>query len=157
MRFGVLGAVEVHRDDVPVDLGVPKQRALLAALALAPGKTVSATALVDLLWGDAAPPGALGTLQTYVAGLRRALEPGREARATDGVLATAGNGYALRVAPDAVDAVAFERAVAAARVALGTAAARPPLPRPAAGPRPGALRAGRRPRAVAGRPLSRAR
>lgn len=122
MRFGVLGAVEVHRDDTPVDVGVPKQRALLAALALAPGKTVSAAALVDLLWGDAAPPGALGTLQTYVAGLRRALEPDREARATDGVLATTGNGYALRISPDAVDAVAFERAVATARVALGTAA-----------------------------------
>ena len=122
MRFGVLGAIEVHRDDAPVDLGVRKQRALLAALALSPGKTVSAAALVDLLWGDAAPPGAFGTLQTYVAGLRRTLEPAREARATHGVLATAGNGYVLRVPPESVDAVAFERAVAAGHLALGTAA-----------------------------------
>ncbi len=38
------------------------------------------------------------------------------------MLATAGTGYVLRVPPEAVDAVAFERAVAAARVALGTAA-----------------------------------
>jgi DNA-binding SARP family transcriptional activator len=122
VRIGVLGAIEVHRGDSPVDLGVRKQRALLAALALDPGRTVPASALVDLLWGGAAPPGALSTLHTYVAGLRRALEPGREARATDGLLATAGNGYALRVPSEAVDAVAFERAVAAARTALGTAA-----------------------------------
>ena len=122
MHISVLGPIEVRRDDGPVDLGVRKQRALLAALVLAGGRAVSAGALVDQLWGDDAPPGALGTLQSYVSGLRRAVEPARESRSTGGVVATTDNGYVLDVAADALDAVTFERAVAAARLALGPAA-----------------------------------
>ena len=121
MHISVLGPIEVRRADGPVDLGVRKQRALLAALVLAGGRAVSAPALVDQLWGDDAPPGALGTLQSYVSGLRRAVEPARESRSTGGVVATTDAGYVLDVAPDALDAVTFERAVAAARLALGPA------------------------------------
>lgn len=122
VRIAVLGPVEVRRDDVPVDLGGRKQRALLAGLALARGRPVPPSALVDLLWGDAAPPGATGTLQTYVAGVRRALDPARESRSTTGPVTTSNAGYALRVPPEALDVAVFERAVAAARLALGPAA-----------------------------------
>jgi DNA-binding SARP family transcriptional activator len=48
-------------------------------------------------------------LQTYVSHLRRALEPDRAPRARDGVLRTRGQGYVLAIAPEAVDAVRFER------------------------------------------------
>lgn len=72
MRVAVLGPVTVTRDGEPVALGAPKQRSLLAALALHAGRVVTPDALVHLVWGDDAPPAAGTTLQTYVAGLRRA-------------------------------------------------------------------------------------
>lgn len=79
--MAVLGSTEVRSDDgTLVDLGPPKQRALLAALALSDGRPVSVDAVLELLWGQVPPPGAVATLQAYVSGLRRALEPGRARR-----------------------------------------------------------------------------
>lgn len=113
MEVAVLGPVEVSADGIRLDLGTPKQRALVAGLALARGRAVSVDGIVDLLWGDDPPPGSVATLQGYVSALRRVLEPGRARRAPATVLVTEAPGYALRVADDAVDAVRFEREVAA--------------------------------------------
>jgi DNA-binding SARP family transcriptional activator len=66
---------------------------------------------VDDLWIDP-PDGALSAVRTFVASLRRALEPDRPPRTPARLLVTEGPGYALRT--DAVDAWRFERAVAAA-------------------------------------------
>lgn len=117
--MGVLGAVQASLGDGPVDLGTRKQRALVAALAMNHGRPVSVDALVDMLWPDGAPPGVNGTLQAYVAGLRRSLEPGRAARAPSTVLVTVAPGYALRVADDALDAARFDRAVSRAHRRIG--------------------------------------
>lgn len=117
----MLGPVGVALDGAAVDLGTPKQRALVAALALSQGRAVSVDAIVDLLWGDA-PPAAVGaTLQGYVSQLRRVLEPDRPRRAPATVLVTVAPGYALRTAADALDATRFERAVEEAhrRLAAG--------------------------------------
>lgn len=70
--------------------------ALLAALALHLGHVVRTDALVDLLWGDRPPASVTGTLQAYVAGLRRVLEPDRAPRSAPTVLVTSGAGYVLR-------------------------------------------------------------
>ena len=83
------------------------------------GRPVSVDALVDMLWPDGAPPGVSGTLQAYVAGLRRSLEPDRAARAPSTVLVTVAPGYALRVAEDALDAARFDRAVSRAHRRIG--------------------------------------
>ena len=114
----MLGPAEVHRGEVPVDLGTRKQRALVAALALSRGRAVSVDTIVDLLWGDEPPRGVSGTLQAYIAGLRKALEPDRAARAPASVLVTVPPGYALRVPDEALDVVRFERAVAEVHQAL---------------------------------------
>jgi DNA-binding SARP family transcriptional activator len=119
---GVLGAVQAFLGDVPVDLGTRKQRALVAALAMNHGRPVSVDALVDILWPDGAPPGVTGTLQAYVAGLRRSLEPARAARAPSTVLVTVAPGYALRVEDDALDAARFDRAVSRAHRRIGQVA-----------------------------------
>ncbi|WP_193314477.1 BTAD domain-containing putative transcriptional regulator [Georgenia ruanii] len=124
MRIAVLGPVEAHRDS-PVDLGTRKQRALVAALALHRGRPVPVDTLVDLLWRDTPPPGVAGTLQAYVAGLRRGLEPDRPARAPATVLVTRGPGYALELDPADLDVVAFEEAAAEAHRALAGAS---PIP-----------------------------
>jgi DNA-binding SARP family transcriptional activator len=107
----VLGPVTAGLDGAELDLGTPKQRALVAALALSAGRPVPVDTIVDLLWGDAPPAGVAGTLQAYVSGLRRVLEPERERRAPATVLVTASPGYALRLAPGALDAERFEQVV----------------------------------------------
>jgi DNA-binding SARP family transcriptional activator len=105
---GVLGPVEASLDGAPLDLGTPKQRALVAALALSGGRPVSVDSLIDLLWGDTAPSTVTGTLQAYVSVLRRTLEPGRQKRTPAQVLVTVAPGYALRLPEDALDARVFD-------------------------------------------------
>src|SRR5262245_21684291 len=56
VRFHLLGPVELVVDDVPVSLGPPKQRAVIAALLVDAGTPVSPEALIDRVWGDAPPP-----------------------------------------------------------------------------------------------------
>ncbi|MFG2075129.1 BTAD domain-containing putative transcriptional regulator [Nonomuraea maritima] len=124
--FGVLGPV-VAWDDAGdlVRLRGPRHRAVLARLIVARGRVVPVTGLVDDLWEDP-PPGAVGAVRTFVAALRRALEPRRPPRAPARLLVTVGPGYALHAAPDAVDAWRFEHAVAGA-AALSPDAALPRL------------------------------
>jgi DNA-binding SARP family transcriptional activator len=109
----VLGPVEAHLAGADVDLGTPKQRALLCALALSLGRPVPVDTIVDLLWGDDPPPGVAGTLQSYVSGLRRVLEPERQRRRPAEVLVTVAPGYALRLPPAATDAGRFAGLVGA--------------------------------------------
>ena len=115
MQFNILGPMEVRSGGEPLDLGGPKQRAVLAVLVLSVGRVVSVDRIVDELWGDEPPARALGTLQAYVFNLRRVLEPGRAPRAPATVLASQPPGYVLQVADDAVDANRFERSIARAQ------------------------------------------
>jgi DNA-binding SARP family transcriptional activator len=109
----VLGPVAARLAGAHVDLGTPKQRALLCALALSLGRPVAVDTIVDLLWGDDPPPGVAGTLQSYVSGLRRVLEPTRERRRPAETLVTVAPGYALRLAPEATDVGRFVALVGA--------------------------------------------
>jgi DNA-binding SARP family transcriptional activator len=119
VEVNVLGSIEVRHGDARLDLGTRKQRALLAALALHRGRAVHVDTLVDLLWGEGAPPAVSASLQSYVAGLRRCLEPDRAPRAPATVLVTNGAGYALQVPADALDAARFERDVTQVHRTLG--------------------------------------
>ncbi len=91
-----------------VNLGARKQRALLAILALARGRVVSADRLIDELWGDNPPERAIVSLYSYVSNLRRLLEPRRDAPPS--VLTTVPPGYVLHLPDIAVDVRRFERA-----------------------------------------------
>jgi DNA-binding SARP family transcriptional activator len=104
----VLGPLQVIVDGVPADVGGPRQRCVLARLIAAHGRVVSADRLIEDLYADEAPPQALAAVQSYVSHLRRALEPGRLARAPSGVLVTSPPGYAIQLGQDAVDAWSFE-------------------------------------------------
>lgn len=114
VRFGILGSVRVVRDGAPVDVGGPKQRALLTLFLVRPNQFLATDWLTDALWDGRPPAGAGVTLRTYVAGLRRALEPGRGRRAPGEVLRGHPGGYELRVDPGAIDAVHFARLTEAA-------------------------------------------
>ncbi|MGY0235673.1 tetratricopeptide repeat protein [Longispora urticae] len=75
MKIGLLGSVEAWHDGRPIDLGSPRQRSVLAMLALEPGRIVSVDRLVDTLWDGEPPTGARRVLQTYTSRLRVALRP----------------------------------------------------------------------------------
>jgi len=106
--IGILGPFEVRTDDGErADVPGARLRALLAALALDPGRVVPKAALVDWIWGEHPPADAANALQRLVSRLRKALPSG----AVDG----RPDGYRLLVDPDAVDAVRFERLLGRAR------------------------------------------
>jgi predicted ATPase/DNA-binding SARP family transcriptional activator len=103
MRIGLLGELEVLDDqgnDVPV--AGAKLRALLAVLALHVGRVVSADHLIEALWGEDPPAAVRNGLQGLVSKLRRALG------GTD-LVVMRGDGYALDLPPEAVDAERFEQ------------------------------------------------
>lgn len=118
LEFRLLGRVEVYRDGQPVDVGGPKQRAVLASLLLRVRRVVSVDQLIDDLWPQQPPARAAATVQVFVSQLRRALEPERCRGEAATVLVTASPGYLLDVSPDAVDAHAFADLVARGRAAL---------------------------------------
>jgi len=118
IEVAVLGRVEVRRDGRVIDLGTPRQRAIVAALALSDNRPVAFDAIVDRVWGSSAPPTAVGTMQRYVATLRQAIEPDRAVDQPPTVLVTDGPAYALLAPADGRDVDRFQDAVAQARVAL---------------------------------------
>ena len=110
--FRILGELEVLQDGRPVDLGSPRQKALLTRLIVSAGETVSTDRLIDDLWCDAAPDKAKRTLQVHVSRLRKAL-------GDDGVLLErSGHGYRLASEWDSVDAGRFESLAAEGELAL---------------------------------------
>jgi DNA-binding SARP family transcriptional activator len=113
VSFGVLGPLTADNEQGPVNLKGLRHRAVLARLLIAKGRVVPVGWLIDDLWDDP-PAGALGAVQTFINALRKALEPGRAPRAPAQLLVTASPGYALRAAPEAVDAWRFEAAVTSA-------------------------------------------
>ncbi|MEW1844776.1 BTAD domain-containing putative transcriptional regulator [Nonomuraea angiospora] len=84
-------------------------RALLAALALEPGRIVTRSRLVDWIWGEEPPADEVNALQALVSRLRRVLPAG--------VIEADSGGYRLALAADAVDVCRFEHLVGQARAA----------------------------------------
>ncbi|WP_026360920.1 BTAD domain-containing putative transcriptional regulator [Amycolatopsis nigrescens] len=108
MLIGMLGPFEVRTDDGAfADVPGARLRALLAALALEPGRVVSKATLIDWIWAEQPPSEASNALQRLVSRLRKVLP--------DGLVDGQPDGYRLTVDPDAVDAVRFERLVGQAR------------------------------------------
>ncbi|MEV0567116.1 BTAD domain-containing putative transcriptional regulator [Dactylosporangium sp. NPDC050588] len=122
VRFAILGPLLVSRDGAAVPVGGPKQQALLTLLLLRPNRVNSTGWLTDALWDGDPPPSAQVTLRGYVAALRRALEPGRGARAQGTVVVGHAGGYELRVPPEAVDAAEFAALAEAGARALAAGA-----------------------------------
>ncbi|GAA5097837.1 AfsR/SARP family transcriptional regulator [Nocardia iowensis] len=103
LKFAVLGEVRAWRDELELDLGSKQRRALLAALLLRSGRSATVPELIDGVWGEHPTPSAIGALRNHILHLRRALEPERPSGAPATVLVGFGGGYALRLAPGAVD------------------------------------------------------
>ena len=105
LEFRVLGPVEAIADSIPLALGGPKQRAVLARLILQANEYVSRERLIDDLWGDAPPATARKTLKAYVGRLRKLVSPNDG----PGRLKTHGGGYVLAIDLEQVDLHRFSR------------------------------------------------
>lgn len=114
--YRVLGTCEVWQDGVLVDLGPPKQRAVLAALLLGRGAVVSTDRLIDAVWGAAPPAAALTGLQAYISNLRRAL---RGTSTDPSPIERVSPGYRLVLGADRLDIVEFGRSAQLARESAG--------------------------------------
>jgi DNA-binding SARP family transcriptional activator/DNA-binding CsgD family transcriptional regulator len=113
----ILGELKAAGGRSPVALGPPLQRALFALLVLRANEIVSVDRLIEDLWEPDAPRTAAKSVQTYVSRLRDELErSGADAR-----IETRAPGYVLRVDPEVVDAVRFERLAGEAATALADA------------------------------------
>jgi len=117
--YRLLGPLEVTVDGTAVDLGGLKQRALLAILLLHANRPVHRDVLVDRLWGEHPPAGAVHAVNVYIWRLRKTLQapPG-----TQRVLTRQG-AYLLQAAEEQVDVALFERLAGEGRRALAAEAA----------------------------------
>lgn len=106
MRFQILGPLRVHTGQGWVSVAAEQQRVVLAVLLVEAGRSVSADALADAVWGDRPPRTAKNTIAVYVRRLRRLVGE---------ALITRDRGYELRVHDDAVDAMRFERRLTSGR------------------------------------------
>jgi DNA-binding SARP family transcriptional activator len=116
VRYVILGPVELREGGRSVVVGGPRQVALLALLLVNANRALSSDRLIEALWGDRGPAGAVKRLQVAVARLRRVLDPGGEQEGS--VLRTTAGGYLLAVAPGELDADVFRACVEEGRGAL---------------------------------------
>lgn len=115
LDFQLLGPFTVTANGDDLTPRRPKQRILLALLALRPNEVVSTDDLIEAVWGDRPPATAQTALHGHVSQLRKLV--GAQ------TIETRAPGYVLCVDEPAIDIGRFERLLAAAR-SSGDAAAR---------------------------------
>jgi DNA-binding SARP family transcriptional activator len=119
LSIGLLGPLSLRINQALVRTSAPKQRQVLALLALNAGRVVTVPTLVEELWGDCPPRSYATTLQTYILQLRNALaaansdNPGARQ-----MLRTRHCGYLLEEDACETDVEVFDRRVRAGRAAI---------------------------------------
>ncbi|MFC9749832.1 BTAD domain-containing putative transcriptional regulator [Streptomyces niveus] len=108
LRVALLGAFQVSRGGAALPVAGARLRSLVVRLALAGGRTVTESALVDAVWGEDPPTGPAHALHSLVSRLRRALGSADDVALLPG-------GYRLALDADGVDVLRFERLVATGR------------------------------------------
>ncbi|TDB92858.1 tetratricopeptide repeat protein [Actinomadura sp. 7K534] len=99
MEFRLLGPLELWSDGQRLHLGWAKERCVLAALLMTPGRPVTSEMLIDRVWGTEAPDRAKDLLYPHITRLRRNLAAlGEEVR-----LERSSGAYVLDVDPATID------------------------------------------------------
>lgn len=118
LSIKLLGPLSAGLGQASVTPSAPKQRQVLALLALNAGRGVTVPTLIEELWGDRPPRSYGTTLQTYVLQLRNALaaaQPGNpDARQ---ILGTRHFGYVLEKSACQTDIEEFTRLAGVGRAA----------------------------------------
>jgi WD40 repeat protein/DNA-binding SARP family transcriptional activator len=107
MRIALLGPLVIAGGGGKVG---PRDRVVLAALAVRPGEVYSADRLADALWGDRPPASSKKVVQGCVARLRKAVGPE--------TIETLTHGYRLQVSSEELDTLLFEHLVGRGRELL---------------------------------------
>jgi DNA-binding SARP family transcriptional activator len=103
LQFRILGPLEVAHESGLVDLGGDQQRSVLAMLLVRVNEVVATESFLEALWDGEPPRHAVASLQNRISGLRKALGPE--------LIETRPPGYRLRIEPEQLDALQFERLV----------------------------------------------
>lgn len=124
MRLHLLGPLELRVGGRLREVGQPRRRAVLAALATDAGRPVPVDTLIDRVWDADPPDGARSVLYAHISRLRRLLEDAAstesEGDPRDGeggalrIVRTSG-GYVLEAGENAVDLLLFRALVARGR------------------------------------------
>ena len=102
-QFEVLGPLHVRCGDMAFAVPAPRQRVVLAALAVRARQAVSSQELIETIWDGAPPAQARVAVRNYVRRLRQVLGPAGER------IVTRAPGYLLDAADNEVDLLAFTR------------------------------------------------
>src|SRR6266498_1121602 len=106
MEFRLFGEVQLQTGGRSLDVGTPRQQAVLAALAVDVGRPVAIETIVDRVWHDAPPVEARNVLYSHLSRIRQLLKH------VEGVTIDRRTaGYVLDVDPDRVDLHRFTRLV----------------------------------------------
>lgn len=114
MEFHLLGPVEAHLDGKWIDLGPPRQRRVLAALAVDAGRPVSVDALIDRVWDEDPPRRARHALYVYIGRIRKVIESYGNSTSPPNLIRRS-PGYLLDINPSRIDIHGFKSLVAWAR------------------------------------------
>ncbi|MCU1502038.1 MAG: hypothetical protein JWM12_1392, partial [Ilumatobacteraceae bacterium] len=114
VELRLFGGVRGLRDGDELELGGPRQRFVLAILAIECGQVVASERLIDILWPDSGDK-KLGSLHVHISNLRRALDPLHRSGGRSNVLVRQPPGYRLDVERASVDVLRFEDLVVAGR------------------------------------------
>ncbi|MEU1290466.1 BTAD domain-containing putative transcriptional regulator [Kitasatospora sp. NPDC005856] len=114
LRFGLLGPLRAWCGERELELGRPQQRAVLAVLLAAAGRTVSVPVLVEGVWGGAAPADPRKAVQLAVSRLRTAFRPYAGDDPERMPLVRVGDGYAFKAAGAELDAHEWDALLAEA-------------------------------------------
>jgi DNA-binding SARP family transcriptional activator/tetratricopeptide (TPR) repeat protein len=102
VQVRLLGPVDVVAHDGLRPVRGLRRRAVLATLALNVGSVVSTDRLLEVVWGDTAPPTAINTLQSHISHLRNVL-------GSKGAIVARPPGYLLDLGDDGTDVQRAER------------------------------------------------
>ncbi len=108
VRVRLFGRVALSVNGSTPDPGGARQRAFLSFLASQANKAVSRDEIIQAVWGDSPPQSVTSSIHTYVARIRRALEPERQPRGQSKALEFDGLGYRMNLDTDNVDTHLFE-------------------------------------------------
>lgn len=118
MKFEILGPVRARRDGMVVELGPAKQVAIIVTLLMNADRSVSREELIRAVWApDDVPPSVDNVIATYIARLRRILEPARRRRAPGALIQSTPAGYRMPAQHGRLDVQLFHDLVDEAREA----------------------------------------
>jgi DNA-binding SARP family transcriptional activator len=111
----LLGPPELLSDGRSIDIGGPRNRVVLAVLALNANRTTSIERLIDAVWETSPPATARSQIQICVSALRKLFDQA----GIPWVIRSRQPGYLLEIPPADLDAEEFGRLVALARSQSG--------------------------------------